>query len=52
MKTGWSDFEILSSVENERRERSFSTPGRAGSFGLIKTNKTRAGGLEALGKAI
>ncbi len=34
------------------KERSFSTPGQAGSFGLIKTNRMRAGGLEALGKAV
>ncbi len=34
------------------KERSFSTPGQAGSFGLIKTNMMRAGGLEALGKAV
>ncbi len=32
------------------KERSFSAPGQAGSFGLIKTNRMRAGGPEALGK--
>lgn len=38
-ESGWSDFEILSKVEKERRGRDYS-----GSFGLIKTNR-RTGGV-------